>query len=123
MDKKEDYTDFEQELNLAKEKIVELESELEKVKQVIVDNDLEDEIEGISLMSDSERICVKGISQILELVEKGVHQDSDVKNFDILYKNLRLIRGQEIPKGKKAKAAKSTNVAELISIVKAGSEK
>lgn len=118
MDKKEDYTDFEQELALAKEKIVQLESELQKVKQVILDNDLEDEIEGIELMSESERICVKGISQILELVEKGVHQDSDVKNFDILYKNLRLIRGQELPKGKKGKAAKTDDVAKLLQIAK-----
>ena len=118
--KKEDnnYIDLEQELNLAKNKILELESENEKLKEVIRDNDLEDEIENFELLSDSELICVKGISQILELVEKGVHQDSDVKNFDILYKNLRLIRGKSDSKEKKAKPAKEEDLAKLLKIAK-----
>ena len=90
---------------------------VQRMKQVIIDNDLTDEIEGIDSMSDSEQICIKGIYQILEIVEKGAQSDSDIKNFDILYKNLRLIRGQEVPKSgnKKIKGAK---VADLVSIVK-----
>jgi vacuolar-type H+-ATPase subunit I/STV1 len=112
------YKDLEQELNLSKEKIHKLESKLQKLKEIIIENDLEDEIEDIQTLSDSELICVKGISQILELVEKGVHQDSDIKNFDILYKNLRLIQGKTDSKDKKTKPTKEDDLAKLLKIAK-----
>ena len=115
---KVDYTDLDQELLISKKKINELESENQKLKEIIVENGLEDEIDGIESMSESELICVKGISQILDLVEKGVHQDSDIKNFDILYKNLRLIRGKSESKDKKTKPAKEEDVVKLLKIAK-----
>ena len=112
-----EFSDSEFEISRLKKEILELETLVQRMKQVITDNELQEELKDIDFTSDSEQICVTGISQILDLVEKGVASDSDIKNFDILYKNLRLVRGQEVPSGK-GKKLKTKNVAELISIVK-----
>ena len=112
------YKDLEHELDFYKKKVLELQGENQKMKEVITENDLEDELDGFESMSEAESICIKGITQILELVEAKQHSDSDIKNFDILYKNLRLIRGKSDEKGKKTKAAKSDNIADLLKIAK-----
>jgi|13_taG_2_1085334.scaffolds.fasta_scaffold00468_17 hypothetical protein len=117
MSDKTDYSDVEFEIASLNKKILELESENQKMKQVIVDNDLEDEIEGLDSISEEEYICVKGIGHLKKLYENGTFGKDDTQQLDILIKNLRLIRGQSTkkPKGNKLK---TEDVGELFSIVK-----
>ena len=102
------------ELLALNKRISDLESENGRLKQIIKDNDLEDEIDDVDCTSLEEKICVKGIRYIAELVESQDFDDKDVKNFDILYKNLRAIRGQSPSTVKKGKGA---SVADLLKIV------
>lgn len=117
MSKKTDYTDAEFEIKALQKKILELESENQKMKQVIVDNELEDEIEGLDSMSEEEYICVKGIGHLKKLYEKGTFDKNDTQQLDLLIKNLRLIRGQSTKKSG-GKKLKTEDVGELFSIVK-----
>lgn len=112
-----DYTDAEFEISVLKKKLIELESENQKMKQVILDNELEEEIEGLSSISEEEYICVKGIGHLKKLFENGSFTKDDTQQLDILIKNLRMIRGQSSKKSK-SKKLKSEDVAELFSIVK-----
>jgi hypothetical protein len=116
-DKKVDYTDVEFEIESLRKKIIELESENQKMKQVILDNELEDEIDGLDSISEEEYICIKGIGHLKKLYENGTFQKEDTQQLDLLIKNLRLIRGQSTkkPKGKKLK---TDDLGELFSIVK-----
>lgn len=105
--------DMSLELDALKKKISELESENAQLKEVIKVNDLEDEIGEISLLSIEEKICMDGIRHIASLIEAHDYSDKDVKNFDVLYRTLRTIRGQAAP----PKKVKSADVGELLKIV------
>lgn len=72
-------------------------------------------IEELETMSDAESICVNQINRIKELAEHVVLTPEEVKVFDILVKNLLLIRGKDV---KKTLAGKEKSAAELISIVR-----
>lgn len=72
-------------------------------------------IEELETMSDAESICVTQINRIKELAERVVLTPEEVKVFDILVKNLLLIRGKDI---KKTLGGKQKSAAELISIVR-----
>lgn len=112
-----DYSDSEFEIERLKKQILELESLIQKMKQVIIDNNLEEEVEGISEMSEEEYICVKGIGHLKKLYENGTFSKDDTTQLDILIKNLRTIRGQSTKKPKSGKI-KEENLGELFSIVK-----
>lgn len=118
MSDKTDYTDAEFEIKTLQKKILELESENQKMKQVIVDNELEDEIEGLDSISEEEYICVKGIGHLKKLFDSGNFTKDDVQQLDLLIKNLRLIRNQDTGKKKSSKKVKTDNIAELFEIVK-----
>lgn len=72
-------------------------------------------IEELETMSDAESICVNQINRIKELAEMVVLTPEEVKVFDILVKNLLLIRGKDV---KKTLGGKQKTAAELISIVR-----
>lgn len=113
----DDYKDLEYELSILKDKILKLESENQRMRQVILENDLEEEIEGLDSISEEEYICVKGINHLKKLFENGTFTKDDTQQLDILIKNVRMIRGQSSKKSN-AKKIKTEDVAELFSIVK-----
>ena len=73
------------------------------------------DIDEIELISDIEYICVEEIKKLKVLSDAGGLTDVDVKNLDVLHKNLRQVRGQDV--SKKKPKTKETSVAELLSIV------
>jgi hypothetical protein len=91
----------------------EIKTENENLKRVISDNELEDEVPFIDCMSVEEKICVEGIRYIGLLVERQDFDDKDVKNFDVLYKTLRSIKGLGTP----TKKTKPVSVDQLLKIV------
>jgi len=101
------------ELQALQDRISALETENGKLKVVIVDNELEEELEGIDCTSIEEQICINGIRHIASLVKDQSYDDKDIKNFDTLLKALRMIRGLAIPKEKKTKF----NLNEALKIV------
>jgi len=109
-----DLGDAGRELLALNKRISDLEAENGRIKQVIKDNDLEDELDGLDCTSLEERICINGIRYIAQLVEAQDFDQNDIKNFDILYKTLRSIRGMSAPSSKKTKVA---DVSELLKIV------
>ena len=78
-----------------------LKKEFDQYKKVILDNDLQDELEDLSAMSPEEQICVDGIKHLAELFKNGTFDKNDASNYDILHKNLRLIRGLNTESRKK----------------------
>ena len=105
------------EITALKKRIQQLEEENHKLKQILKDNDLEEEIESLTqTVTDEEFICVNEIRKLKELSEKGLFTENEAKVLDILYKNLRAIRGQS-PVDKSSKSNKKADVAELFKIV------
>ena len=92
-----------------------LKEERESLYKVISDNDLEEELGIAKIMNPEEKICLDGITHLAEIFEKGMYDANDVKNFDLLHKNLRLIRNQAIDDSKK-KVGK-VDIGEALKIV------
>lgn len=111
------YKDLALELEAKQKQLNEKDATIARLKQVIEENDLEDEIEGIDCTSVEEQICVNGIQHIAQLVEAQEFDDKDIKNFDVLLKNLRMIRGLSSGDNK-AKKSKPADVKDLLKIVK-----
>jgi len=109
--------ELEMEVKALRAEIDKLKKENTEYKSIIVDNELGDEIGLTKIVTPEEEICVLGIEQILELVKNGVADKNDIVNYDILHKNLRMIRGHSGDSKKKQKPAK---VADLLKIVKDG---
>lgn len=105
--------ELEMELKALRSEIDKLKKENAEYKKVLIENDLSDEIGIEKITSPEEEICLLGIEQILTLVRQGVATKEDVQNFDILHKNLRMIRGQATDK----KREKPTKIADLLKIV------
>lgn len=104
------------ELASLRKRIQELESENTNLKKVLKDNDLEQELEAFTTpLLDEEFICVNEISKLKILSEKGLFTENEAKILDILYKNLRAIRGQTPTE--KSKSKKKPDIAELFRIV------
>lgn len=119
MDKQLDSKELEVafEIKSLRKKIQDLESENQKLKQILIDNDLMDEVKEVSTtLSDEEFICINEIRKIKELSENGFLEEEDVRKMDILYKNLRAIRGQA-PAEKENKKLKKADVKDLFKIV------
>jgi hypothetical protein len=66
-------------------------------------------------ISDEEYICLKGIADIKLLVNNSSFTKDDINMFDVLYRNLNVIRGIKLSNVKKEKP-KSRD--ELLKIVK-----
>ena len=103
------------ELKALKKRILELEREVAKLVEIIKANDLEDEIDNIDHTSDEEFICINEIHKLKDLSDKGLFTQEEAKTLDILYKNLRMIRGlsSDKPKGK----VKEADIGKLLEIV------
>lgn len=91
-------------------------AENSKLKHIIVDNELEEELDGISLVSVEEQICIDGIKMLAPLFEHGTFEPNDVKSLDLLVKNLRIIRGK-LDSKKKHKPMKPEEVEEALRLV------
>jgi hypothetical protein len=110
----DDFNEFEAELKALKERISAVEAENGKLKDIIIENDLQDELEGINFTSVEEQICMDGIRYIATLVRDQDFNDKDVKSFETLLKCLRTIRG----KGEAlVKTTKKESTADLLKIV------
>lgn len=73
--------------------------------------------------SDEEFICVKGIETIKKLVINQIATKDDINMFDILYRNLNVIRGVKVPNMKKEKPKSREElvaIAKGVSIVNGG---
>tara|TARA_R110000796_G_scaffold41674_1_gene103047 strand:- start:328 stop:696 length:369 start_codon:yes stop_codon:yes gene_type:complete len=116
----DDFNEFEAELKALKGRISAVEAENGKLKDIIIENGLEDELEGIELTSVEEQICIDGIRYIAALVRDQDFDDKDIKNYDILLKNLRQIRGKN---DSMVKPTKKESTAELLKIVGSLDEK
>lgn len=116
----DDFNEFEAELKALKGRISTVEAENGKLKDIIIENGLEDELEGIELTSVEEQICIDGIRYIAALVRDQDFDDKDIKNYDILLKNLRQIRGKN---DSMVKPTKKESTAELLKIVGSLDEK
>lgn len=90
--------------------------ENQKLKKALQDNDIE--IEGIkSELSDEELICVNEIKKLKHLSDIGSFTQEEAKTLDILYKNLRLIRGLHNHLEGKSKSNSKIQTSELFKIV------
>ena len=106
--------ELQMEIKALRSEIESLRAEGKQLKDIIIENGLESEI-GISKpVSPEEEICLKGIDVILELVRNKAHTKQDIVDFDILHKNLRLIRGH---KDEPKKKEKPTDIKDLLKIV------
>lgn len=104
------------EIKSLRKKIQELETENEKLLKVLQDNDLLEEVANVKQkMSDEEYICINELRKLKELSETSFLEEEDVRKLDILYKNLRAIRGMSPVE--KNKSNKKADVAELFKIV------
>jgi hypothetical protein len=66
-------------------------------------------------ISDEEFICINGIDTIKMLVFNKIFTKDDINMFDVLYRNLNIIRGI---KGSNQKKEKPKSHAELLQLVK-----
>ena len=82
--------------------------------QFLVDNDLDEDIE-IDIISDEEAICINEIRKLKQLSDNGSFGKNEAIVLDLLYKNLRMIRGASPDKVKKS--SKKVDKAELFKIV------
>jgi len=95
---------------------ISLKRDLEVMKSLIRAHGLESELDSrINTMSAEEQICLDGINGLAKLFENSTFTKDDAATFDILNKNLRLIRGQSSDVA--SKKIKKNSKAELFSIV------
>lgn len=104
--------ELELELKALRTEVEKLKKQNKEYEKILIENDLGDEIGVERVVSPEEEICVKGINQILELVKAKTFDKNDIQNYDILHKNLRMIRNQPVDT-----KVKKTSKAELLSIV------
>jgi len=74
-------------------------------------------IEEVSHISDEEFICLSEINKLKKISENDNLSEQEVRMFDLLNKNLRIIRGQT---EKKAPKGKKMSKADLLKIVDGG---
>lgn len=98
------------------EELDELKRENVQLKKTLFDYGIDDKSE----LSDEEFICIVQIERLSKLSEKIDLSEQEVRIFDILNKNLRMIRtGSE----KKTPKSKNISKAELLKIVDGGKAK
>lgn len=107
------------EIEALRKEIDKLNKENLTLKSVIADNGLESEISNIKIISPEEQICIDGIRKLAEVFKNGTFDKNDALNFDVLHKNLRLIRGQTVKEPSK-KNEKKADIKELLKIVEGG---
>lgn len=82
-----------------------LKNEITKLKVLLKEAGVET---GPEIISDEELICIKEISRLRKKSEgdEGQLSSSDIKDLDLLVKNLKLIRGENTRVGRKSKLEK-----------------
>lgn len=104
--------ELELEVKALRDRLKKLEDENYSLKRVVSENDLDEEV---VVLSDEEQICVNEIRKLKQLSDAGQFGKNEALVLDILYKNLRIIRGMsEDRSGKKNKKA---DVKELFKII------
>jgi hypothetical protein len=101
--------------------IASLKQQLAEAQTILEENDLAEAKPKV--ISSEEKICLEQIELLAQLSAKGIpFENNDVKNLEILVKTLLAIRNKVpvVEEGKKKKEPKAS-VAELLSIVKIGS--
>jgi hypothetical protein len=83
------------------------------LEKIIRENNLEDQLDRS--ITDEEFICINGIDTIRMLVFNKIFTKDDINMFDVLYRNLNIIRGI---KGNNQKKEKPKSHAELLQLVK-----
>jgi pyruvate formate-lyase activating enzyme-like uncharacterized protein len=106
--------ELELELKILRKEIAKLEKENKELRGIINDNDLGDEVGIERPITPEEEICILGIEQILDAVKNKIADKNDISNYDILHRNLRMIRGFTTESKKKVKKA---DVKDLLKIV------
>lgn len=91
----------------------ELQRKVYALEKVLRTNGMESEIEAS--ITDEEFICINGIDTIRTLVFNKTFTKDDINMFDVLYRNLNIIRGI---KGNNQKKDKPKSHAELLQLVK-----
>lgn len=76
-----------------REDVLKLSKEIKDYKKVLEEYDLLEQVGIERNIGESEQICIDGISHLAKLFESGNFDNNDVKNFDLLQKNLRMIKG------------------------------
>lgn len=107
------------ELQALRHEIDKLNKENLRLKEIIIDNGLENEISITKIITPEEQICIDGIRKLAEVFKNGTFDKNDALNFDVLHKNLRLIRGQTVKEPSK-KNEKKADIKELLKIVEGG---
>ena len=91
----------------------ELQRKVYALEKALRANGLESEIDAS--ITDEEFICINGIDTIRTLVFNKTFTKDDINMFDVLYRNLNIIRGI---KGNNQKKEKPKSHAELLQLVK-----
>jgi aryl carrier-like protein len=91
----------------------EFQRKIYNLEKIIRENNLEDQLER--QITDEEFICMNGIDSIRTLVFNKTFTKDDINMFDVLYRNLNVIRGI---KGSNQKKEKPKSHAELLQLVK-----
>ena len=110
--------ELEIEVAALRDRIKALGEEVYTLKKIIKENDFE---MTSATMSDEERICVNEISNLKQLSDSGLFTKNEAIILDLLYKNLRIIRG--LSEDKSGKKQKKADVTELFKIIEGSSVK
>jgi hypothetical protein len=99
--------------------LIKIKRDLEIAKRIIREHGLEGEmVNQINAMSAEEKICIDGISGLAKVFQNSTFTKDDAAIFDILNKNLRLIRGQSVDGAKKSKKASKAELFNILELAK-----
>lgn len=104
------------EVAIYKQMLQEANEKLIKYEKFLADKNLLEEADS-SYISDEEVICLQGINSIKQLVVQGVFTKDDINAFDILHRNLCLIRGIKIDKNSVKKGKTPSTREELLKVI------
>lgn len=104
------------ELSIYKEMLKESNQRLFILESFLLDRGLMEHA-NLHFISDEEMICVQGIEYIKRLVLHGTFTKDDINAFDVLHRNLCLIRGISIDR-KKNKKETPKNREDLLKLIK-----
>ena len=102
------------EIKSLREEIKTLKNEMTKMKILMKEADIEVDV---SKISDEESICVTQMKRLRDLSENNQLTKDEVQILDILHKNLKLARGEDVRVKSKGKVGKMSS-EELTNIIK-----
>lgn len=104
------------EILIYRQMLSEATSKIIKYEKFLQDKNLMEEADS-SFISDEEIICLQGIETIKQLVIARTFTKDDINAFDILHRNLCLIRNIKIDKNSKKKSNTPSSRDELLKLV------